>query len=115
MLPPSGFDSSLHQLRHTIAGFMEKNRDDLPRETVDLPMKSKIRLCTSWRKLLHLRQVLPPIPKKASKSRRDASNGSAAGPQLEVIFDGKGLTTRSTPRLLTRPLYQPNELFTESF
>jgi myosin-5 len=79
----SSFRFSIHHyagpVEYTTAGFMEKNRDDLPRETVDLLMKSKNPFVHKLAEIIASSGQVSPASdtEKASKSRRDANNGSS--------------------------------------
>jgi myosin-5 len=79
----SSFRFSIHHyagpVEYTTVGFLEKNRDDLPRETVDLLMKSKNPFVHKLAEIIASSGQASPASdtEKASKSRRDANNGSS--------------------------------------
>jgi myosin-5 len=75
------FQFSIHHyagpVEYTTVGFMEKNRDELPRETVDLLMKSNNPFVHKLAEIIASSGQASPASdtEKASKSRRDANSG----------------------------------------
>jgi myosin-5 len=79
----SSFQFSIHHYAgpvvYTTVGFMEKNRDELPRETVDLLTKSSNPFVHKLAEIIASSGQASPASdtEKASKSRQDANNGSS--------------------------------------
>jgi myosin-5 len=116
----SSLQFSIHHyagpVEYTTIGFVEKNRDDLPRETAELLMKSKNPFVHKLAEIIFASgQATPASDTVTTKSRRDTNNNSrpsVGGHFRQQVKDLRAKIDTTAPHYVR--CIKPNELLVQN-